>query len=136
MKARQFLLQSHSLPPANAVRVEEFINYFEYEYAGPQGDDPFAANLAVATCPWRADHKLVRIALQAKKMDVSERPKANIVFLLDVSGSMDEPNKLPLVKESMRMLIQQLGENDRVAMVVYAGAAGCVLKAPPEISKM
>lgn len=128
VKARQFLLQSHSLPPANAVRVEEFINYFEYEYAGPQGDDPFAANLAVATCPWRTDHKLVRIALQAKKMDVSERPKANIVFLLDVSGSMDEPNKLPLVKESMRMLIQQLGENDRVAMVVYAGAAGCVLE--------
>ena len=128
VKARQFLLQSHSLPPANAVRVEEFINYFEYEYAGPKGDDPFAANLAVATCPWRADHKLVRIALQAKKMDVSERPKANIVFLLDVSGSMDEPNKLPLVKESMRMLIQQLGENDRVAMVVYAGAAGCVLE--------
>ena len=128
VKARQFLMQSHSLPPANAVRVEEFINYFEYEYAGPKGEDPFAANLAVATCPWRADHKLVRIALQAKKMDVSERPKANIVFLLDVSGSMDEPNKLPLVKESMRMLIQQLGENDRVAMVVYAGAAGCVLE--------
>lgn len=128
VKARQFLLQSHSLPPANAVRVEEFINYFEYEYAGPHGDDPFAAHLAVATCPWRSDHKLVRIALQAKKMNVSERPKANIVFLLDVSGSMDEPNKLPLVKESMRMLIQQLGENDRVAMVVYAGAAGCVLE--------
>ena len=128
VKTRQFLLQSHSLPPANAVRVEEFINYFEYEYAGPHGEDPFAANLAVATCPWRNDHKLVRIALQAKKMDVSERPKANIVFLLDVSGSMDEPNKLPLVKESMRMLIQQLGENDRVAMVVYAGAAGCVLE--------
>jgi Ca-activated chloride channel homolog len=128
VKARQFLLQSQSLPPVNAVRVEEFVNYFEYEYAGPQGDDPFAANLAVATCPWRTDHKLVRIALQAKKMAVSERPKANIVFLLDVSGSMDEPNKLPLVKESMRMLIQQLGENDRVAMVVYAGAAGCVLE--------
>ncbi len=128
VKTRQFLMQSHSLPPANAVRVEEFINYFEYEYAGPQGDDPFAANLAVATCPWRTDHKLVRIALQAKKLDFSERPKANIVFLLDVSGSMDEPNKLPLVKESMRMLIQQLGENDRVAMVVYAGAAGCVLE--------
>ncbi len=128
VKTRQFLMQSHSLPPVNAVRVEEFINYFEYEYAGPQGDDPFAANLAVATCPWRSDHKLVRIALQAKKVDISERPKANIVFLLDVSGSMDEPNKLPLVKESMRMLIQQLGENDRVAMVVYAGAAGCVLE--------
>ena len=128
VKTRQFLLQSQSLPPANAVRIEEFINYFEYEYAEPQGDDPFAAHLAVATCPWRPDHKLVRIALQAKKIDVSERPQANIVFLLDVSGSMAEPNKLPLVKESMRMMIQQLGENDRVAMVVYAGAAGCVLE--------
>ena len=128
VKTRQFLMQSRTLPPANSVRVEEFINYFEYEYAGPHGEDPFSANLAVAACPWRTDHKLVRIALQAKKIDVSARPKANIVFLLDVSGSMDEPNKLPLVKESMRMLIQQLGENDRVAMVVYAGAAGCVLE--------
>ena len=121
-------MESNSLPPANAVRIEEFINYFEYEYAGPQGDDPFAASLAVATCPWQSEHKLVRIALQAKKVDVSQRPKANIVFLLDVSGSMDEPNKLPLVKESLRMMIEQLTENDRIAMVVYAGAAGCVLE--------
>ena len=128
VKTRQFLMENRALPPANAVRTEEFINYFEYEYAGPQGDDPFAANLAVATCPWHTDHKLVRIALQAKKIDVSQRPKANIVFLLDVSGSMDEPNKLPLVKESLRMMIEQLTENDRVAMVVYAGAAGCVLE--------
>jgi Ca-activated chloride channel homolog len=128
VKARQFLLQSRRLPPPNSVRAEEFINYFEYEYAGPSNDDPFGADLAVTDCPWRPDHRLVRIALQAKKIDVKDRPKANIVFLLDVSGSMDEPNKLPLVKESMRMLIEQLGENDRVAMVVYAGAAGCVLE--------
>jgi Ca-activated chloride channel homolog len=128
VKTRQFLLQSNRLPPPAAVRIEDFVNYFDYEYAGPQGVDPFAANLAVANCPWQPSHKLVRIALQATKVDVRNRPKANIVFLLDVSGSMDQPNKLPLVKESMRMLIQQLGENDRVAMVVYAGAAGCVLE--------
>ncbi len=129
VKARQFLLQSRRLPPANAVRIEEFVNYFEYEYTGPKNaDEPFGAYLAVTDCPWQPEHKLVRIALQATKIDVQDRPKANIVFLLDVSGSMDEPNKLPLVKESMRMLVEQLGENDRVAMVVYAGAAGCVLE--------
>lgn len=127
-KSRQFLLEANRLPPAGAVRLEEFVNYFDYEYAGPKSDDPFGANLAVATCPWQADHKLVRIALQAEKLDIQNRPKANIVFLLDVSGSMDEPNKLPLVKESMRLLVRQLGENDHVAIVVYAGAAGCVLE--------
>ncbi len=127
-KSRQLLLESRSMPPAGAVRIEEFINYFDYEYSGPQGEEPFGADLAVAGCPWRPEHKLVRIALQATKLDLEERPKANIVFLLDVSGSMDEPNKLPLAKESMRMLIRQLGEDDKVAMAVYAGAAGCVLE--------
>lgn len=127
-KCRQLLLENQSLPPADAVRLEEFINYFEYEYAGPEGEDPFAANLAVTTCPWAPKHNIVRIALQADKQEVEQRPAANIVFLLDVSGSMSSDNKLPLVKESMRMLIRQLGENDRVAMVVYAGAAGCVLE--------
>jgi Ca-activated chloride channel homolog len=132
-KSRQLLMEAHRRPPAGAVRIEEFINYFDYEYAGPKvtgtnEDEPFAAHLAVASCPWRPEHQLVRIALQARKVDLAKRPHANIVFLLDVSGSMDEPNKLPLVKESMRMLIEQLGENDKVAMVVYAGAAGCVLE--------
>ncbi len=127
-KSRQLLMENNQLPPAGAVRIEEFINYFDYEYAGPGNNDPFAAHLAVASCPWRPEHKLVRIALQAPKVDLSKRPAANIVFLLDVSGSMDEANKLPLVKESLRMLIEQLGENDRIAMVVYAGAAGCVLE--------
>lgn len=128
-KARQLLLEARRLPPADAVRIEEFVNYFDYEYTGPKdSDDPFGSDLAVANCPWRPEHKLVRIALQATKLELENRAKANIVFLLDVSGSMGEPNKLPLVKESMRMLIQQLGENDRVAMVVYAGAAGCVLE--------
>ncbi|GAB5403547.1 MAG: hypothetical protein Aurels2KO_17780 [Aureliella sp.] len=127
-KCRQLLLENQTLPPVSAVRLEEFVNYFDYEYAGPEGDDPFAAHLAVASCPWAPTHKLVRIALQAEKVEVEQRPASNIVFLLDVSGSMSNVNKLPLVQESMRMLVRQLDENDRVAMVVYAGAAGCVLE--------
>ncbi len=127
-KCRQLLLENSRRPPPGAVRIEEFINYFDYEYAGPLDDKPFASHLAVATCPWQPQHKLVRIALQAKKVDMAQRPAANVVFLLDVSGSMNEPNKLPLVKEAMQMLARQLGENDKVAMAVYAGAAGCVLE--------
>lgn len=127
-KCRQLLMEANQLPPAAAVRIEEFINYFDYQYSAPSDDAPVAAHLAVASCPWQPEHQLVRIALQAPKLELADRPAANIVFLLDVSGSMNEPNKLPLVKEAMRMLIEQLGENDRVAMVVYAGAAGCVLE--------
>ncbi len=126
-KLRQYLMQANALPQPNSVRIEEMINYFDYGYAGPEGEHPFASHMAVGTCPWNEKHQLVRIALQAKKIDVNDRPKANLVFLLDVSGSMDEPNKLPLVKQSIAMLARQLGENDRIAMVVYAGAAGCVL---------
>ncbi len=127
-KARQYLLEQNQLPPPAAVRIEEFINYFDYEYVGPKDDKPFAASLAVTDCPWQPKHQLVRIALQAKQVETAQRPKANLVFLLDVSGSMNEPNKLPLVKETMRLLTYQLTENDKVAMVVYAGAAGCVLE--------
>ncbi len=126
-KVRQYLMQANQLPQPNAVRIEEMLNYFEYDYEGPKDEHPFASNMAVTTCPWNEEHKLVRIGLQAKKMDVKQRAKANLVFLLDVSGSMDEPNKLPLVKQAISMLVRQLGENDRIAMVVYAGAAGCVL---------
>ncbi len=126
-KVRQYLMQANALPQPNAVRIEEMINYFDYNYAGPTGEEPFASNMAVSHCPWNASHQLIRIGLQAKKIEVKERPKANIVFLLDVSGSMDEPNKLPLVKQAIAMMTKQLGENDRIAMVVYAGAAGCVL---------
>jgi Ca-activated chloride channel family protein len=126
-KIRQYLMQANALPTPNSVRIEEMINYFDYDYAGPEGEHPFASHMAVGPCPWNESHRLVRIGLQAKKIDFQERPKANLVFLLDVSGSMDEPNKLPLVKQSIAMLARQLGENDRIAMVVYAGAAGCVL---------
>lgn len=126
-KARQYLLEVHQLPQASAIRIEEWINYFPYQYEGPSGDVPFGSALAMSECPWNPNHQLVRIALQAKKIDTQKRPVSNLVFLLDVSGSMNEPNKLPLVKESMRLLIDQLTENDRVSIVVYAGAAGLVL---------
>ncbi len=126
-KVRQYLMQANQLPQPSAVRIEEMLNYFEYTYEGPKDEHPFASSMAITTCPWNEEHKLVRIGLQAKKIDVKQRAKANIVFLLDVSGSMDEPNKLPLVKQTISMLVRQLGENDRIAMVVYAGAAGCVL---------
>ncbi len=126
-KIRQTLMEGNRLPSPNMVRIEEMVNYFEYEYAGPQDERPFAAHMNVDKCPWNTEHQLVRIGLQAKKLDSQKRVKANIVFLLDVSGSMNEPNKLPLVKKALSMLVNQLTENDRVAIVVYAGAAGCVL---------
>ncbi len=126
-KIRQTLMEGNRLPSPSMVRIEEMVNYFEYEYAGPQDERPFAAHMNVDRCPWNSEHQLVRIGLQAKKLDSQKRVKANIVFLIDVSGSMNEPNKLPLVKKSLSMLVNQLTENDRVAIVVYAGAAGCVL---------
>ena len=120
-------MEGNRLPSPSMVRIEEMVNYFEYEYAGPQDERPFAAHMNIDRCPWNTEHQLVRIGLQAKKLDAQKRVKANIVFLLDVSGSMNEPNKLPLVKKALSMLVNQLTENDRVAIVVYAGAAGCVL---------
>jgi secreted protein with Ig-like and vWFA domain len=126
-KIRQTIMEGNRLPSPNMVRIEEMVNYFEYGYAGPQDERPFAAHMSVDRCPWNTEHQLVRVGLQAKKIDKDKRVKANIVFLLDVSGSMNEPNKLPLVKKSLSMMVNQLNENDRVAIVVYAGAAGCVL---------
>ncbi len=126
-KIRQTIMEGNRLPSPNMVRIEEMVNYFEYGYAGPQDERPFAAHMSVDRCPWNTEHQLVRVGLQAKKIDKEKRVKANIVFLLDVSGSMNEPNKLPLVKKSLSMMVNQLNENDRVAIVVYAGAAGCVL---------
>jgi Ca-activated chloride channel family protein len=127
-KARSFLLEHKTMPPADAIRVEELINYFDYDYAGPTDEHPFAVHLETAECPWAPKHRLVRCALQGKKLN-GQRPVSNLVFLIDVSGSMNQHNKLPLVQRSLTQLAQQLGENDRVSIVVYAGAAGLVL--PP-----
>jgi len=123
---RRFLT-SGMLPPPDAVRIEELVNYFDYHYEGPTGEHPFATHMEVTACPWNAEHRLVRIGLQGREMPAAERPAANLVFLLDVSGSMDAPNKMPLMKQSLRMLVERLTERDRVAIVVYAGASGLVL---------
>ncbi len=127
-KTRSYLLEHHQLPPADAVRIEEFVNYFDYDYAGPTDEHPFAVHLETAECPWKPEHRLVRVGIQGKRL-AGERPVSNLVFLIDVSGSMDQPNRLPLVQRTLGLLVRQLGENDRVAIVVYAGAAGLVL--PP-----
>ncbi|MFM9962140.1 MAG: von Willebrand factor type A domain-containing protein [Planctomycetaceae bacterium] len=133
---RRFLTQG-SWPPADSVRIEELVNYFHYDYAPPAEskienqkskiEDPFAVHLEVAGCPWNADHRLVRVGLKGKEIALDKRPVSNLVFLIDVSGSMQPENRLPLVKAGLRRLIDQLGENDRVGIVVYAGASGLAL---------
>lgn len=123
---RRFLTRG-MLPPPDAVRVEELINYFDYDYPDPRGAHPFSITTEVADCPWNRGHKLVHIGLQGRRLDMEDLPPANLVFLIDVSGSMNELDKLPLLKASFRLLVEQLRAQDRVAVVVYAGAAGLVL---------
>ena len=123
---RRFI-ENGQLPPKGAVRIEEMINYFDYNYAPPANNDPFAIHTEIASCPWNTKHKIVQIGLQGKKISTESLPPSNLVFLIDVSGSMDEPNKLPLVQESLKLLTDQLREKDNVAIVVYAGNAGLVL---------
>ena len=125
---RRFLTQGQ-LPPADAVRIEEMVNYFTYEYAEPTGDDPFTVAADLAPAPWNPEHRLVRIGLQGKRYASRALPPSNLVFLIDVSGSMQSEDKLPLVKQAFRVLVRQLRPQDRVAIVVYAGSAGLVL--PP-----
>lgn len=125
---RRFFNQNQ-FPPKDAIRTEELVNYFSYHYPQPTGKEPIALVTEVSECPWNPLHKLVHIGLQGKSIDTSELPPSNLVFLLDVSGSMVDENKLPLLKRSLRLMFQQLREKDTVSMVVYAGAAGLVL--PP-----
>jgi Ca-activated chloride channel family protein len=120
-------------PPKDAVRIEEMINYFNYDYKQPTGQDPFSINTEVAPAPWNEKHQLVHIGLQGKVIPTENLPASNLVFLLDVSGSMFAQNKLPLLKSGLKMLVEQLREEDKVSIVVYAGAAGCVL--PPTSGK-
>ena len=123
---RRFLNQG-ALPPADAVRVEELINYFRFPHAEADGDAPLAISTDVGPCPWNPQHRLALIGVQARKERREAAPARNLVFLLDVSGSMMPPDRLPLVKTAMRMLVDTLTANDRVAIVVYAGASGLVL---------
>ncbi len=123
---RRFLTNNQK-PPVDAVRIEEFINYFSYNYPKPSGRTPFSITTEVGACPWNKNHSLVHIGLQGKELDMSSAPNSNIVFLLDVSGSMNSRDKLPLLKKSLKLLIKSMRKEDRVAIVVYAGAAGVVL---------
>ena len=122
------MINDGKVPTKGAVRIEELVNYFDYQYDGPQGDDrPFSVHTDLGMCPWNKKHQLVRIALKGKTMPKRERPDCNLVFLLDVSGSMNSSRKLPLVKNAMRMMVENLEEADTIAIVVYAGASGVVL---------
>ena len=125
---RRFLNQGQP-PPKDAVRIEELINYFSYSYPEPRDGKPFAITTAIGDCPWNSKHRLALIGLQARRLDSASTPPRNLVFLIDTSGSMFEPNKLPLVKASLAMLVRNLTASDRVAIVAYAGAAGLVLPA-------
>lgn len=131
---RRFLNNGQK-PPIDAVRIEEMINYFNYEYPQPKGEDPFSVNTEIASCPWNEDHKLVHIGLQGKKIPTDDLPASNLVFLIDVSGSMQDVNKLPLLKSAFKMLVNEMRDKDRIAIVVYAGAAGLVLPSTPGSKK-
>ena len=131
---RRFLNQGQ-LPPAGAVRIEEMVNYFKYEYPQPSNNDPFSINTEISDAPWNKNHKLVMIGLQGKKIPTENLPASNLVFLIDVSGSMQGADRIGLVKASMKMLVDQLREQDKVSIVVYAGAAGLVLPTTSGASK-
>ncbi|MEM6828928.1 MAG: von Willebrand factor type A domain-containing protein [Bacteroidota bacterium] len=125
---RRFI-NNGQLPPKDAVRIEEMINYFGYTYKTPTGDSPFAINTEVSQAPWNEHHQIVQVGLQGTKIAMDNLPASNIVFLIDVSGSMSAPNKLPLLRSAFKLLANELRPQDKVSIVVYAGAAGLVL--PP-----
>jgi Ca-activated chloride channel family protein len=127
---RRFLNEGQ-LPPRDAVRIEELVNYFSYDYPQPLGEAPFSVKAEVADCPWNTQHRLVQIGLQGKRVSTETMPPANLVFLVDVSGSMGQPHKLPLVKQGLRTLAGQLTSRDRVAIVTYAGSSGVALQSTP-----
>ena len=128
-KVRQYLLDYDQLPRPDAVRIEELLNYFAYQYEPPSSGEaePFAVHAAVTQCPWNQDHQLARLALKGREIKNEARPSSNLVLLIDASGSMRQPNKMPLLKRGMRILLEQLNGSDRIAIVAYAGAAGLVL---------
>ena len=123
------MLISGSLPPRDAVRIEEMVNYFDYDYPLPTDGRPFSVNVETSDCPWSPTHRLARIGIKGMEFAANQRPAANLVFLVDVSGSMQSANRLPLVQQSLRLLVGELRRDDQVAMVVYAGASGLVLPA-------
>jgi Ca-activated chloride channel family protein len=123
---RRFL-QNDQMPYKDAVRIEEMINYFSYDYRKPVGDKPFEVNMEISECPWKDGNKLLLIGIQGKVVNLENLPPSNLVFLIDVSGSMQDENKLPLLKESLKLLVDQMREEDKISIVVYAGSSGLVL---------
>ncbi|WP_254906650.1 von Willebrand factor type A domain-containing protein [Flavobacterium sp. FPG59] len=124
---RRFINNGQTVPK-DAVRVEEMVNFFKYKYPQPQDQNPFSINTEYSDCPWNPKHQLLKIGLQGKNIPTDNLPASNLVFLIDVSGSMSDPNKLPLLKQSLKILVNELRKKDKVAIVVYAGAAGMVLR--------
>lgn len=134
---RRFL-NSSQLPPVDAVRIEEMVNYFRYQYAAPKGgasSQPFAVSMEQSAAPWNPRHKLVRIGLKGREGNLESRPASNLVFLIDVSGSMEDPLKLPLLRSAFKLLVEQMRAKDRIAIVVYAGSSGVVLPSTPGTEK-
>ncbi|MCU0639474.1 MAG: von Willebrand factor type A domain-containing protein [Candidatus Krumholzibacteria bacterium] len=127
---RRFVMADR-LPMRDAVRIEELINYFDYDYVEPRGNEPFSINLEYSECPWNGEHRLVHIGLQGKGLSDEERKPSNLVFLIDVSGSMQPANKLPLLRKAFKLLVGQLADDDRVSIVVYASSTGMVLPPTP-----
>ncbi len=131
---RRFL-NNNQKPPQDAIRIEEMINYFDYDYPSPDGKVPFSVITEVSEAPWNKSHKLLHIGIQGEKIDYKDLKNSNLVFLIDVSGSMSAQNKLPLVKESLKLLLNELSKKDKVSIVVYAGSAGVVLEPTPASKK-
>jgi Ca-activated chloride channel family protein len=134
---RRMIMQGYQIGeiPSGAVRAEEMVNYFRYDYDGPKEGEPFGVNAVISDCPWNPAHKLLMLGLQTEEIDFSEAPNTNLVLLIDVSGSMDEPDKLPLLQEALGMLIDELGEKDRVSIVTYASSNEIVLDGVPGSNK-
>ncbi|MCP4135398.1 MAG: DUF3520 domain-containing protein [bacterium] len=127
---RRFI-RSSQLPPKGAVRIEEMINYFTYEYPQPTDGHPFSITTEIASCPWNSKNRLIHIGLQGKSLDFKNLNPSNLVFLIDSSGSMGSSNKLPLLKKSLKLLLNEMGSKDRIAIVAYAGSAGLILPSTP-----
>jgi Ca-activated chloride channel homolog len=128
-------INQNQLPPKDAIRIEELINYFKYDYPQPTNNKPFSLTTEISQTPWNPQHKLVQIGLQGKNIASEDLPSSNLVFLLDVSGSMESPDKLPLLKSAFRLLVNELDEKDNVSIVVYAGSSGLVLPSTPANQK-
>ncbi len=129
------MINENNLPPEDAVRVEEMVNYFQYDYAEPSSDQVFSVEHHLMPCPWNSQNQILHLGIQGKKIEKANLPPSNLVFLIDVSGSMDAPNKLELVKSSLSLLVDNLRAEDQIAMVVYAGSAGLVLESTSGVHK-